>query len=196
MAREHTGRRRNEEARRAILAATLQVIGRDGISGMRIETVAREAGVGKQTIYRWWPTRSALVAEAAMERSRAEVPMPDTGSLAGDVSAFLRATYRAAALPDVAPALRVLAAEAQDGGEAADALHTFIAARREAFGELLRRGIDRGELPDGADVDLLCDVGFGVLWYRLLMGHADVTDELAEGVAGVIAGRWPRSSAV
>jgi len=189
MTRAHTGRRRNEEARKATLAATFEAIRRDGVSGLRIESIAREAGVSKQTIYRWWPRRAALVVDAASERSHAEVAVRDTGSVAGDVEAFLDATYRAARLPDMTPVLRALLVEAQAGGEAAEALDSFTGGRRELLAGILQRGIDRRELPADTDLELLCDIGFGVLWYRLLVGHARVDDTLARRVTAAIVPR-------
>jgi AcrR family transcriptional regulator len=186
--RPHTGRRRNEEARQAILAATIDAIPRDGVRGLRIEAIARAAGVGKQTIYRWWPTRAALVAEAAMARARTEVPEPDTGTTEGDIAAFLEATYRAARGPELSPMLRALAAEAQEGSEVAEALHTFIGARRHALIAIIRRGVERGDLPADADVEVLCDLAFGILWYRLLVTHGPVEDNLAQRVTGVLLG--------
>jgi AcrR family transcriptional regulator len=188
MNRVHTGRRRNEQAQEAILDATMDAIRRDGVSGLRIEAIARAAGVGKQTIYRWWPTRSALVAEAAMARARAEVPELDTGNVQEDVAGFLDATYRAARSPDITPVLRALVAEAQAGPEVAEALRTFVGARREALIAILRRGVERGELPGDADVDVLCDLAFGILWYRLMVSSGQVEDTLAEQVTQVLIG--------
>jgi AcrR family transcriptional regulator len=188
MDRVHTGRRRNEQARQAILEATFDAIAREGVSGLRIEAIARAAGVGKQTIYRWWPTRAALVAEAAMARARAEVPQPDTGSTVGDVAAFLDATYAAARSPEISPVLRALLAEAQAGSDVAEALHAFTGARRQALIAILRRGVDRGGLPADADVEVLCDLAFGILWYRLMVSDGPVDDTLAQRVTGVLLG--------
>ena len=83
--RPHTGRRRNEAARRAILEAALDLLtGSDGTT-ITIDALAAAAGVGKQTIYRWWPSKAAVLAEAMTQRARAQVPTADTGSLVGDL---------------------------------------------------------------------------------------------------------------
>jgi AcrR family transcriptional regulator len=92
-ARPHTGRRRNEAAREAVLDAALRLLTTEGYGALTVAAIAREAGVGKQTIYRWWRGRADIVLEAATELARTLVPEPDTGTLQGDLDAFLSATY-------------------------------------------------------------------------------------------------------
>jgi AcrR family transcriptional regulator len=73
-------RRRSERARVAILDATNELLHENGLDNLSIEAVAARAGVGKQTIYRWWPTRPALVADALLHRDDLEPLLaPDTG---------------------------------------------------------------------------------------------------------------------
>jgi AcrR family transcriptional regulator len=190
--RPHTGRRRNEAARQAVLDAALHLLTTRGYRGLTVAAIAREAGVGKQTIYRWWRGRADIVLEAATEQARAVVPMPDTGSLRGDVEAFLTATYEAAAQPDTREMLQAMAAEAQREPEFMPRFREFIARRRAALTELLERGLERGELPAGTDLPLLVDVAFGVLWYRIIVGHAPFGRELAEDVAALVSAPAPR----
>lgn len=169
--RPHSGRQRNELARQAVLGAALGLLREGGYAALSMEALARRAGVGKHTVYRWWPSKAAVVAEASAARATSEVTVPDSGSLRDDLEQFLVATFRAADDPDIAPVLRTLAAEAQRDPAVAELLRDFLARRRTALRELLRRGRDRGELPSEIDEDVLVDAAYGLFWYRLLVGH-------------------------
>jgi AcrR family transcriptional regulator len=185
--RRHTGRRRNDEAREAILeAAATLLAGPDGMA-VTIEAIAAAAGVGRQTIYRWWPSKGAVLLDAMTERAAVEVPVPDQGSLLDDLRWFLTATFRSAAA--AAPVLRSVMAEAQRDPHAAELLVGFTGRRRAALRELIGRSRARGEVAEHADVELLVDQAFGVLWYRLLTGHGELTDAAAERLAVGLAGQ-------
>lgn len=185
--RPHTGRRRNEATRAAILAAATELATRTGSAPVTIETIAARAGVGKQTIYRWWPSKHAVLLEALTERARDVVPMPDTGSLPGDLRAFLTDTFTGASDPATAGLLRTVMADAQHDPRTADTVREFTAARRADLRELLDRGQRRGELPADADLDLIVDQVYGVLWYRLLVGHAPLDAAAATRLADSLA---------
>jgi AcrR family transcriptional regulator len=189
--RPHTGRRRNEAARRAVLDATWEILRERGAEGLTIDAIARTAGVGRQTIYRWWPSRAAIVFEAASESARIIVPSePDTGSLRGDLRAFLRASYAGAAQPQTAPVLRAMASEAVRDEAFADALREFTAERRGVLQALLERhGANK------THAELLADLAFGLLWYRTIVGHRRpdrrAADETAELLASAVEERAP-----
>src|SRR6201999_2459783 len=82
--RPHTGRRRNEAAREAILAAAFGLLSGPGPEALTIDAIAAEAGVGRQTISRWWPSKGAVLADALVRHAWAVVPERDTGSFTGD----------------------------------------------------------------------------------------------------------------
>jgi AcrR family transcriptional regulator len=181
--RLHTGRRRNEEVRRAILDAALRLL-RDTRGGTpSVEAIAAEAGVGKQTIYRWWSSKAAVIAEAMTGLARVQITATDSGDLSRDLEAFLIATFRNARNPAIAAALRALMAEAQSDVHASGVLRAYTAERRAALQELFERSKARGEIGDAVDVSLLVDQAFGVIWYRLLVGHAPLTRTAAIALA-------------
>jgi AcrR family transcriptional regulator len=186
--RPHTGRARNEVARSAILATTLELLSTR--SRFSVEAVAAHAGVGKQTIYRWWPSKGALVLDALIDASAKDQPAPDTGTLRGDLRALLVTTFKYASDPSVSDALRAGVTEAQVDVTAAEMLRRFVDGRRGAFRRMLDRARSRGEVPQTADIELIIDQAFGVLWYRLLMGHRPLSRSaaiaLAEGLVGQI----------
>ena len=169
--------------RRAILAAALRLLGeaRDGVPS--VEAIAAAAGVGKQTIYRWWASKAAVIVEAMTEYARLQVSPPDTGDVARDVEAFLVATFRSGRDPAVAGALRAVMAEAQRDPEATEVLRRYTAERRAALQAVFERGQLQGELAASADVTLLVDQAFGLIWYRLLVGHAPLTRTAAAALA-------------
>jgi len=181
--RPHTGRRRNDAARDAILDAAFRLLATPGGEGLTIEAIAAEAGVGRQTIYRWWPTKGAVVADALMRHARVTVPERDTGSLAGDLTAFLTDSFAGLRPEGFAGALREIVAAAQADEHVARVLTDFTAARRAALRSLLERGQAAGELATGADLDMLVDMTYGVLYYRLLIGHAPLDEAAARSLA-------------
>ncbi|THJ37622.1 TetR/AcrR family transcriptional regulator [Candidatus Frankia alpina] len=191
VSRPHTGRRRNEAARRAVLAATISLLRRSEMKDVTIEAIAREARVGRQTIYRWWPSRAVIVLEAAEDYAEATVPDPG-GAATDDLRTFLRATYVGAASDRTAPILRAIAAEALVDTQFADVLHRFTAARRAVLRSILQR---HGASPELSEY--LSDVTYGLLWYRLLVGHAALDETLADTTAALVveaieADREPR----
>ena len=170
--RAHTGRRRNEQARQAILRAALDLLMATDDTPITMDALAVTASVSKQTIYRWWPTKAAVLAEAMGERARDEVPVVDTGTVLGDLTKFLVATFRSASARPIARALRTVMAEAQSEPQAAEVLRAYTADRREALTAVLARGQQRGELPADADLATMVDMAFGFVWYRMMVGHA------------------------
>lgn len=182
------GRPRSEAARRAVLEAVPALADELGPRGVTMEAIARRAGVSKDTLYRWWPNKLAVVLEALAERGRATIPVPDTGTLAEDLRRFLRATaYSADAR--TRGLLRALAADAAgDEATAAVIRERFLARRRAALREVLEQAVARGELA-AADADLAVDLVYGSLWYRVVFGVGPLDQRWADAVADAIASR-------
>jgi AcrR family transcriptional regulator len=179
------GRPRNEAARQKILGAALALVREQGLSALTIEGIAARAGVGKQTIYRWWASRADILLEALREHASAEVPDPQTGSLRGDLDAFLATTFVLARDRRViGPVLRGLMAEAQsDEGLRARFREHFIEARRAALRRVFERAIASGEARSDFEPDVGVDVVFGAMWYRLLVGHLPLDRVFAASLA-------------
>ena len=181
--RPHTGRRRNDAARDAILDAAFRLLSDPGTAELTIEAIAAEAGVGRQTIYRWWPSKGAVLADALVRHARVVVPERDTGTFAGDLAAFLTDSFAGLADQGYAARLRQIVAVAQQDEHVARLLADFTAVRRAALRALLERGRDAGELAQDADLDMLVDMAYGVLYYRLLVGHAPLDETAARSLA-------------
>jgi AcrR family transcriptional regulator len=181
--RPHTGRRRNAAARDAILDVTFDLLRDQGTGTITIDAIAEAAGVGRQTIYRWWPTKGAVVAEAMARGARVIVPARDTGSFSEDLVSFLTDSFAGLQDPGTRRALRQLASAAVHDEHVAEVLAEFTAQRRAALRALLERGVASGDIAATADLDMLADLAYGVLWYRLLIGHAPLDDRAARDLA-------------
>ena len=181
--RPHTGRRRNDAARDAILDAAFRLLSGPGTDAMTIDAIAAEAGVGRQTIYRWWPSKGAVVADALARHAQQIVPGRDTGSFSGDLEAFLIDSFAGLQDAGLANRLRQIVAAAQQDEHVALVLADFTAVRRAALRTLLEHGRAAGKLSPDADVDMLVDMAYGVLYYRLLVGHAPLDQDAARSLA-------------
>ena len=180
------GRPRSEHSHEAILDAVLELLEAEGYGALTIEGVARQAGVGKQTIYRWWKCKAELVLEAYANHAASKTPVLDRGTVRGDLEAFLGAGFKR--LTDISgPIMRGLMADAVHDEEFREVLvNAFLGKRRDALKEILRRGVARGELEPGADLDLACDLILGPMWYRLLLQHGKLDAKFARQLAGAV----------
>lgn len=179
--------RRSEQAHQAILQAALEILESSGYRAVTIEAIAAKAGVGKKTIYRWWPSKAAVVLEAFTVRTATVVPLPNEGSLRADLYIFLETSFRI--LRDVTGNIvRSLMAEAQfDPAFGEEFRVTFINARREALMALFKRGIQRGELRADSNLDFLVDMIYGPMWYRLLNHHAPLDEAFAHQLSDFVS---------
>ncbi|MFG2719249.1 TetR/AcrR family transcriptional regulator [Streptomyces sp. NPDC048416] len=181
------GRPRSETARRSVLDAALELCRRDGYQELTMKGIADEARVGRQTIYRWWPTKQDVLLEVLTElphRTRAEL-FPDTGDVYRDVAELLGHTFRLTRGPAGRAVVGLMADAQADASLARKLQEDVITPRRAALRDILERGVERGQLrQDGAvSLDLAVDFAFGVMWYRLLSGHAPVDESLAGDIA-------------
>lgn len=164
--------RRSEHSRRAILEAAVAVVTERGYEGTSIEGIAERAGVGKQTIYRWWPSKGSVVLEALEERVAEMTPLPlrDSGNIVEDLRHQMRAAMRVLDAPTFGPAFRAVVAAAQSDPALARANHdTLIQAHGAAVRHLLEQAQRRGDLRSGVDLETVIDMLFGVFFYRVLL---------------------------
>jgi AcrR family transcriptional regulator len=183
------GRPRSEDARRAVLDAALRLCERDGYQQLTIKAIATEAGVGRQTVYRWWPDKAEILMEALVELAESlDLREPiDSGDTLSDVRALLSITY-SLTQSITGQAIVGLMSDAQaDPALSAKLQGNVIGPRRDALREILRRGVDRGEVSAAVSLDLVVDFAFGAMWYRLLSRHAPVNEELAGKVTDALA---------
>lgn len=158
-----------------------------GYDGLSIEDVAGRADVHKTTVYRRWPTKAELVADAIRVSSDADVPIPDTGTIRGDLEALARDVVANISSEGGARRSRSIVASAASSQELAANMHEFWAHRLAASEQLIDRAVDRGELPANSDANLIIETLIGPLWIRLLLTGEEVDDDLAVRVAELVA---------
>jgi len=179
------GRPRSEESRQSILRSTLKLLKQDGgFPELSIEAIAADANVGKATVYRWWPTKAALVADAFFASAEEELQFPNTGSVQRDMSLQMRRVIRIFRSKR-GKVVAALLAGGQSDPELLEAFRErFLWPKRRQAYQTLQRGIDRGELPAASDLDLILDSLYGPIYMRFLIRH----DKLEEGFADEICG--------
>jgi AcrR family transcriptional regulator len=170
----------------AILRSALKLLGENGFSDLTIEAVAAHANVGKATVYRWWPNKAALIADAFASSTTRKLHFPDTGSLRSDMSQQMRQVVKVFRSRRGRIVSAMLAGGQSDREIIAAFRERFLWPRRREAYATLRRGIQRGELPRNVDMDLLLDSLYGPIYMRFLIRHikltADFVDHLCEMV--------------
>jgi AcrR family transcriptional regulator len=180
------GRPRSEHARQAILRSTLDLLHRTGFAELCIETIAHQAGVGKATVYRWWPGKAALVADAFLSGAEEELRFPDTGSVRHDMRLQIRQLIRILG-GERGRIVAALIGGGQSDPELIDAFRErFMRPRRREAYETLRRGIQRGELPAGLDLDLVLDSLYGAVYLRFLVRHEGLHGSFVDQVCDLV----------
>ncbi|MCX5262574.1 TetR/AcrR family transcriptional regulator [Streptomyces sp. NBC_00199] len=181
--------RRGAAVRQAVLQATIELLAAEGLAGTRIADIAARAGVHETSVYRRWGTRTNLILEALSHRLDSELPRPDTGSTREDLTVF----FTALAVFLSTPTGRALAWTAldplDDDAQAAELRQQFWTARLDRASMLVRRGIERGDLPQDTDPEFLLEALAGPLHLRVLQRgqHAD-RDHVHRLVDLVLAG--------
>lgn len=180
------GRPRSERARKAVLAAALALAAEEGPAGLHMEAIAKRAKVSKETLYRWWHSKTEVVLDALAERGQQAIPLPDTGTLREDLRVFLRATVDAADPATAQLLYSLAAAAAADESVAHQVRDRFLVTRRADLAQLLQRAVDRGEVKED-HASLAVDFIYGSLWYRLIFRTGPLDYGWAEAVAAAIA---------
>jgi AcrR family transcriptional regulator len=181
------GRPRSERSHQAILDAANQILEERGFVDLTIDEVAQRAGVSKTTIYRRWPTKGTLVFEAFWADFLNRQPLPNTGSLRGDLLAALRGWIKAVKGTVTGRTLAGLIAEVQRDPELGEVWRErFIGPVRAQHRVMIDRAMERGEVSAEADSDVLLDLLYGAAYHRLLQSHLPLTDSFAQAVVDVV----------
>jgi len=179
--------RRNPSSRRAILAAALDLVGEVGYTKLTVEGIAGRAGVGKQTIYRWWPSKGAVLFDAFLtlnEGQDGEVQtLPDSGDLEADLKLVLRATVAELNDPRYDEPMRALSTEiTHDPALAAAYAERLDGPLRQLKRERLHSAQRAGQLAEELDLDVAIEMVWGPLLNRWLHRSGPLTPEYADQV--------------
>lgn len=180
------GRPRDEDARRRILRAALDLMNETAFAQVTAEAIAERAGTAKATVYRWWPNKAAVVIEAFREAITPQLPLRDTGSLRDDLTAQVRNFARVLSGPG-GRMLRSFVVAARSDPEVAAAFRSIWSdPRRAEAKQMLRRKQAAGQLREDADLDLVLDSLYGPLYYRFLVKNEPPTQKYAEALAELV----------
>jgi AcrR family transcriptional regulator len=175
--------RRSDRARVAVLHAADDLLVERGYAAVTIEGIAARAGVAKQTIYRWWPSKFDVLMDTFLEDAEGELQIPDTGTTAEDLRQHLR--QLAAFLTGSAAGKVMLALIGQAQHDEAMAVvfrRRFLDERRALDKAILERGVARGEIRADTDLDLAIDLIYGPVYHRVLLTGLPVDGAFTDGL--------------
>ncbi|MCU1648738.1 MAG: TetR family transcriptional regulator [Nocardia sp.] len=168
----------------AVLHAADDLLVENGFGGLTIESIARRAGVAKQTIYRWWPSKVEILLDTLIEDTDKRLPFPTAQPTAESIRGYLRGFARFLTRDPAGKVLLTLIAEAQHNPGTAESFHErYLGPRREQERDMLARAIEAGEISPRLGPDATMDALVGPIVYRALTGSSiprDLVDTLVE----------------
>jgi AcrR family transcriptional regulator len=164
-----------------VLEAADDLLVERGFAGVTIEGIAARAGVAKQTIYRWWPSKADILMDALDGDAAEDLTPPDSGDLAGDLRIQLSRLARFLTESDAGAVFRALAGQAQHDPEVAARFRAdYLSQQRDRDRIPLLRAAERGQLPAGTDIDLAVDQLVGPIYYRVIVTGQPVPREFTD----------------
>lgn len=169
------------------MSATRRLLARDGYDQMSIESIAKEAGVSRPTIYRRWPSKAHLVFDAAFEQAPDGELLSNSGDFDNDLHAFIRAVLTFWREPVVEAATLGLLAERRRDPELHIRTQQLLDERtRRAFRSLVDCGITQGAVRADADTDMLYQLLIGTAFYATQVEQYDDIDEFAKRLCSLV----------
>jgi len=180
------GRPRSAIADKAIRDAAVDLFAERGFEGFSVEDVADRAGVSKATVYRRYPSKVDLVVEAGSCLATDELTFPDTGNLRDDVRGLARSLVNAFKNTRAGKMMPVMTFERRRYPELDAGYRRFLADRKARTREVLRRGIDRGELPPDTDVAVMSSMLVGPIFHRLMITQEPMNDAFVDALVDAL----------
>jgi AcrR family transcriptional regulator len=171
--------------RAAVLAATVEALLDDGLASLSVADVAERAGVHQTSIYRRWGTKDNLVVDALLSRVGTEAPIPDTGSLEGDLRAFVTESAAFMATP-LGAALARVAVAMGDSPDLAEIRHDYWSRALSNAGRMFERAAKRGEIARKLDPQVAVEAVAGPLYMRMLLTGEPLDEEFLTSVVDTI----------
>lgn len=180
---EQSSHPRSLRAKESVLCATKELLDEGGLGAATVDAISARSGVSKATIYKHWPCRTAIAAEAFGRRMADAIPLPDEGNAIADLTEQVRRVSKFYAGPNGKIFAQLLAASVTDEAAAPYFREFFLDARRANVAELWNRALARGEVNSTISAGTATDLLFGPLIFRLMTGHAPLTEQEAEAIA-------------
>jgi AcrR family transcriptional regulator len=182
------GRPRSAVRHHAILDSTRGLLAAGPYEQLTIEAIAAQAGVSKQTIYKWWPSKAAVVTEAVISGylSVADVPPADTGDISADLRSWLRARCDELEDPAAVALVRAMTAATAEGTDAERIYDRLAVPHRQYVLQRLTAASRQGQLRPGADLEAAVDAILGFVLFQTLSRGKPATHERAEGLVDIL----------
>ncbi|MGG4039268.1 TetR/AcrR family transcriptional regulator [Heyndrickxia ginsengihumi] len=184
------GRPRSKKSKQAIIEATISLLESSGYHSLTMEAIANQAGAGKATIYRWWVNKAELVMEAFKEYMEPQVQFEDTNHIRED---FRRQLYNLKNVFDTALGRTVIEIIVDNGTDPkiSESFSEFhLQPRRKEAKRILDKGIKRGEIKESIDKDIVLDMLYAPVYFRILISKqvidAVFIDTLLDSVMNAI----------
>ena len=177
---------RSARVRSAVLAAAVTLLEEVGYDEVTYDEIAQRAGVHKTTVYRRWPSKPELLADALELHSEEHVPVPATGSLTGDLAALAASVAANVSGPAGERRSTSIVAAASHSEELADITHRFMIRRIELTESLVAAAVERGELSADVDPRVVIEALVGPIWFRLLLTGEPIDAEFLDALVALV----------
>jgi AcrR family transcriptional regulator len=187
---------RSETSRRAILEATSELLAETTVQKLSIEAIAKRAGVGKTTIYRWWPSKAAVVIDAFVEHHLVHTPIREDRPVPEILTEHLASLIEQYAGPQGRLVAQIIAESQYDESTLHEFRERFWDGRRAATRALVERGIREGTLRDDLDPGLMVELMYSAVYVRLLFRYRELDRSFAEQIVATAMAGIGTASAV
>ncbi len=188
------GRRRSLKAESAVLTATSKLLETNCLCKVTTEAIALLSGVSKATIYKWWPNKTLVALDAFLMRMSHDVPTPDTGSAQKDFTEQVKSMIVFYTSPAGRAFCQFIAEGQSDPAFLALFRERFLKSRRNDVRAIWQRGVARGEIRADLDREIVLDLIYGPIIYRLLVGHGPLNAKEAKSLVSAVFTGIERSS--
>ena len=180
------GRPRSAIADKAIREAAVDLFAERGFEGVSVEDVAERAGVSRATIYRRYPSKVDLIVEAGACLATDDIAFPDTGNLRDDLRGLARSLVKAFKDSPAGRVMPVMVFERRRYPELDEGYRRFLSDRKTRTRQVLRRAVERGELPSDTDVAVMSSMLVGPIFHRLLITQEPLNDAFVDALVDAL----------
>ncbi len=180
------GRPRSAIADQAIREAAVDLFAERGFEGVSVEDVAERAGVSRATIYRRYPSKVDLIVEAGACLASDDIAFPDTGNLRDDLRGLARSLVKAFKDSPAGRVMPVMVFERRRYPELDAGYRRFLSDRKTRTRQVLRRAVERGELPSDTDVAVMSSMLVGPIFHRLLITQEPLNDAFVDALVDAL----------
>lgn len=183
------GRPRSEEARARILAAAVELVQEGGLAAATMTAVASRAAVSKVTVYRWWASPGAIVLEGLLDRAHETIEAPAGASAREAMAHQIDALVELYRDDETGAIIRAITSRSESDPRLRDAFRRYwLLPRREVAAEILRKGIETGEVRPTIDIEASLDVLYAPVYFRLMYEHLPLDDDFAGQIMDLYSG--------